>query len=184
MGNRGPGSSPRSFRLPGASSILTGHERELLQAVARTALPGGEVFPRAGAWTAAKLDGFLATVPAAVRTMFRTVLWAIEAHALVKYQASFAKLYPSQQQKLLESWHSGDAARRLSLRALLTPLKIAHFNDPSVYAEIGCSFREEPKEAKAQLRGVLAARDLGRATLECDVVVVGTGAGGAACAAE
>ena len=156
----------------------------MLQAVARTALPGGDVFPRAGAWTAAKLDGFLTTVPGPVRAMFRAVLWAIDGHALARHRRSFVKLYPAQQQKLLESWHNGEAARRLALRALLTPLKIAHFNDPSVYAEIGCSFREEPREPRAPQRGVLAAKDLGRATLECDVVVVGTGAGGAACAAE
>jgi hypothetical protein len=174
----------RPFRLPGSDSALTAHEREILLAVAAAALPGGEVFPRAGAWSAAKLDGFLATLPGGVRAMFRSVLWAIELNALAAERRSFTKLTPPLQARMLESWHKGDAARRVALRALLTPLKIAHFNDPAVYGELGCAFRADEKQPARVTRGVTSAKELAGETLTCDVVVVGTGAGGAVVAAE
>lgn len=143
------------------------------------------MFPRAGAWTAAKLDSFLATVPPAVRAMFRTVLWGIEAYALARRRRRFAKLYPAEQAQLLDRWHRGDAARRVALRALLTPLKIAHFNDAAVYSELGCTFRSDGENApRRETHGVSSARELHGQTLECDAVVVGTGAGGAVVAAE
>jgi len=100
----GQSAAPRKrFRLPGADAALSRYEREILLSVAQAALPGGEVFPRAGAWTAAKLDSFLATVPPAVRAMFRTVLWGIEAYALARRRRRFAKLYPAEQAQLLEA---------------------------------------------------------------------------------
>ena len=173
------------FREPGVDSVLGKHEREILLAVAQAALPGGEVFPRAGAWSAAKLDGFVSTLPSGIGAMFKSVLWAIEIYSLATRRRSFTKLPAHEQSRLLEGWHAGDVARRVALRGLLTPLKIAHFNDPSVYSGLGCSFRSDdaPKPAPVR-RGVTLGADVGDAELTCDVVVVGTGAGGAVVAAE
>jgi glycine/D-amino acid oxidase-like deaminating enzyme len=175
---------PRRFRLPGAASPLGAHERAILLAVADTALPGGEVFPRAGAWSASKLEGFVATLPGAVRAAFRATLWAIELYTLARRRRSFTRLGAVDRADLLSAWSRGDAARRVALRALLTPLKIAHFNDPAVYAELGCEFRGEQTQSRPLPRGVTRATEHAGETLECDVVVVGTGAGGAVAAAE
>ena len=52
---------------------------------------------------------------------------------------------------MLERFRTGDVLRRLMLRAIITPLKIAHFDDPALYKQLGCVYdmhaRPEPKPA-------------------------------------
>lgn len=180
-----PAPPPPASRRAGTSPALGRRETELLRAVARIALPGSDALPRAGAWSAARVDDFLATLPAGVRALLRGILWGIEAHALARHLRSFTRLGAAEQAALLERWHRGDAVRRIALRALLTPLKIAHFNAPSLYAQLGCTFRRPaPAAAPRRAAGIVPARELGGTALECDVVVVGSGAGGAVVAAE
>src|SRR5689334_18655208 len=85
---------------------------------------------------------------------------------------------------MLERWRTADPIRRLLLRALITPLKMAHFDDPKLYKQLGCVYEFEKVKAEAKpayMRDRMhRADDLGGdLALECDVVVVGTGAGGA-----
>src|SRR5207248_6024569 len=73
---------------------------------------------------------------------------------------------------------------RLALRALVTPLKIAHFDDPALYRRLGCVYETTLPKAEQKpsymTERVHAGPALdGDVALECDVVVVGTGAGGA-----
>jgi choline dehydrogenase-like flavoprotein len=70
------------------------------------------------------------------------------------------------------------------LRALMTPLKMAHFDDPKLYKQLGCVYDMERVKGEAKpayMRDrVHAGTELGGdLAIECDVVVVGTGAGGA-----
>jgi choline dehydrogenase-like flavoprotein len=76
--------------------------------------------------------------------------------------------------------------RRLMLRAIITPLKIAHFDDPALYKQLGCVYDMHQKaEAKpAYMRDRVHAELGGDLAVECDVVVIGTGAGGAVVARE
>src|SRR5262249_30237398 len=73
------------------------------------------------------------------------------------------------------------------LRGLLTPLKFAHFNRPEMYSHVGCRF-DLPvvrDEQPSWLRQVTDGRDVeDDMEIECEVVVIGTGAGGAAAAYE
>ena len=89
---------------------------------------------------------------------------------------------------LLERWRVGDYAGRTMVRLLATPLKLAHFNDPKMYAQVGCKFGTLPvanMERPRYLERVTAAVELpAEESLECDVVVIGTGAGGAVVARE
>src|SRR5689334_10934789 len=81
---------------------------------------------------------------------------------------------------MLERWRTADPIRRLMLRALVSPLKMAHFDDPKLYQQLGCVY-EAPRvrETKpAYMRERVHQLD-GDLAVECDVVVVGTGAGGA-----
>src|SRR6202000_1460225 len=81
---------------------------------------------------------------------------------------------------ILEGWRTGDPIRRLLLRALVSPLKMAHFDDPQLYQQLGCVYdAARGREAKpAYLRDRVHALD-GDLAVECDAVVIGTGAGGA-----
>ena len=89
--------------------------------------------------------------------------------------------------QLLESWHASHATR-LALRGLITPLKVTHFESPEAYAALGLRHtvpppaKQETKRWREQITD--AGAQGGDVELECDVVVVGTGAGGAPVAAE
>ena len=77
---------------------------------------------------------------------------------------------------------------RLAVRGLLAPLKLAFFDDPALHATLGCRYEVERPAALEAARWrsrMLPAAGLPEGeALECDVVVVGTGAGGAPLAAS
>src|SRR5262249_5061032 len=117
------------------------------------------------------------------------LLRGIDAQAWLSHRKPFVKLAPAKQLALLESWRQGDAIRRLMLRALITPLKMAHFDDPKLYKQLGCVYEFEKVKAEAKpayMRDRMHRADElgGDLALECDVVVVGTGAGGAVVGGE
>src|SRR5207249_749626 len=89
---------------------------------------------------------------------------------------------------LIESWRHGDYARRTAMRLLLAMIKVAHFNDPALYRQVGCVYGAQAParvERPRWMERVTAAADLpAHESIDCDVVVIGTGAGGAAIASE
>ena len=89
---------------------------------------------------------------------------------------------------LLRSLYEGNAATRLVAKIGLAPIKTLHLDDPRVYRSVGCQYRaaqaasESAPHVKAQIFNAESLEDL--QTLTCDVVVVGSGAGGAVVASE
>jgi choline dehydrogenase-like flavoprotein len=166
---------------------LSGRQRETLIAVAQTAIPAGAWIPAAGAGTVDRLDKFLATMPAAMERGLGGLLTGLDAAAWLGHRKRFARVDAAGRLALLESWRHGDPVRRLLLRALIAPLKLAHFDDPALYRKLGCVYRADLPRAEAKpaymrerVHGALD-EDL---AIECDVVVIGTGAGGAVVARE
>lgn len=164
-------------------------ERAVLLAAAEAVLPAGKVFPGANAATIARVEEFFASQPLAVQVAYRALLRVVDGAAWVTRRSSFAALSVAERLALLESWRAGGLVKRNSLRMLTVPLKIAHFDDPQFYRHIGCAYdrlRPVPEAKPAWFRDrVHAAAQLpGDTALECDVVVVGTGAGGAVTAKE
>ena len=162
--------------------MLTASERSRLELLASTALPAGRVLPGAGASTIARLEAFLAELPPAVLSGYRKLLLSLDVQSLLQTRTRFSKLPFGRRVDVLETMENGEATR-LILRGLLAPLKLAHFDDPAVYAALGCRFGVDPVLVKERARWheqVLDSATLSEdETLECDVVVVGTGAGGA-----
>ncbi len=155
-----------------------------LLAIAEAAIPAGRFLPGAGEATVAKVERFLAGLPSPVATGIHALVRAIDASAWLRHRRSFAALSAECRLAVLESFRTGDVVRRLMLRALVSPLKIAHFDDPALYKQLGCVYDQERIRAEAKpayMRDRVHAGDAlgGDTALECDVVVVGTGAGGA-----
>ncbi|HEX7699276.1 MAG TPA: GMC family oxidoreductase N-terminal domain-containing protein [Kofleriaceae bacterium] len=153
-----------------------------LVAIAETAIPAGRYIPAAGEATVAKVERFLQTLPKAVQRGIGALITAIDATSYLKHRAPFAKLSFERRLALLESFRTGDAVRRLMLRALVSPIKIAHFDDPALYKQLGCVYDIERARAEvkpAYMRDRVHAGLDGDLAVECDVVVIGTGAGGA-----
>jgi glycine/D-amino acid oxidase-like deaminating enzyme len=120
------------------------------------------------------------------------LLWSAEVAAVPSTGRRFTSLSTRRARRFLHDWETaGSALRRAHLRAVLTPIKAAHFDDASMFESAGCP---HPSATKERVRLDEAARWMQQVTngkhceddleLECEVVVIGTGAGGAACAYE
>jgi choline dehydrogenase-like flavoprotein len=169
------------------------HEREgedrLLGAIADAALPAGRVFPAASPEVAARTARFLSELPPAMGKSYRALMAAIDATALLLHRRSFVHCSNEQRVAVLESWRRGNVARRWSLRLLLTPLKLAHFSNPEFFRAVGCVYQfdaparvEQPRHLVERSHDAAALDE--DAELDCDVAVIGTGAGGAVVARE
>ncbi|HEX4422301.1 MAG TPA: GMC family oxidoreductase [Kofleriaceae bacterium] len=149
-------------------------------AVAEAALPAGRFMPAAGEATVQKVEALLGHLPAALQRGLGGLLGTLEARSWLTERRAFASVGLERRLAMLEDWRTGDPIRRLVLRALISPLKMAHFDDPSLYKQLGCVY-EAPhgRETKpAYMRDRVHQLD-GDLAVECDAVVIGTGAGGA-----
>ncbi|MEJ7602378.1 MAG: GMC family oxidoreductase [Kofleriaceae bacterium] len=161
---------------------ISNRQHDTLVAVAEAALPAGKFLPAATEATAYKVEQFAQTLPGPLQRGLGGLLRGLDAQAWLSERKPFARVTPAKRLALLERWRMGDPVRRLALRALVSPLKIAHFDDPALYQRLGCVYEAEktkPEAKPAYLRDRVHADTDGDLAVECDVVVIGTGAGGA-----
>ncbi|MBV8159311.1 MAG: GMC family oxidoreductase N-terminal domain-containing protein [Acidimicrobiia bacterium] len=163
---------------------LTDTERRIAVAVARACMPPGPRLAGAGTATVTKLDDALGDMgPGALRG-YGAVLRALEQEArLTNHGTPFSALTADDaEHHLVRLAEGGVGARALALAATM-PLKIAYFDDAEVYRELGAPWgfatTDEPARWRQQITALQADDDV-----ECDAVVVGTGAGGAVMARE
>jgi len=165
---------------------LSSHQHDTLVAVAETAFPAGTYLPAAGAATVDKVERFLDRLPSPLQRGMGGLLGGIDASSWLTERKSFARLAPAKRLALLERWRTGDPVRRLMLRALISPLKIAHFDDPTLYKKLGCVYdttlpkaEAKPAYMRDRVHASISGPGGGDLAVECDVCVIGTGAGGA-----
>lgn len=166
-------------------------ERRLLLAIAAAAIPDGRVLHGADTDTVTRTEAFLVAsaqeAGAGVLTGYRALLWALEGGARLTHGGrGFVSLDEREQLAVLEAWRHGSYPRRQALRALLSPAKLVHFSSSERYREVGCVYGKLPvaEERPRWMEQVYAADDVAGEALECEVVVIGTGAGGAVVAKE
>jgi hypothetical protein len=162
----------------------------IVQSLAAAAMPPGAFLEGGGEITVKRLERWLDGAKPVHWAGLRALLWAAELAPWPFTGKTLSALPPERAARFLESWAGLHSPRaRIILRAILSPLKAAHFDDPRMTAHVGC--KSLPNAPPVQLE---RARYMERVTdgaevgddleLECEVVVVGTGAGGAACAYE
>ncbi len=169
--------------------LFSERERAALVAIAEAALPAGAVFPGAGPAAVARVEQFIGGLPAPARTAYRGLIRTFEVLAVLHHGRRLTSLPVRARLGLLDRWRTGDVARRNALRALVAPIKVAHFDDPAFYQQLGCVYQTElavaePKPAWFRERVHSGAQVDADRAIEVDVVVIGTGAGGAVVAKE
>ena len=149
-------------------------------ALAEAMLPGSARIPPADERTVLRAESLVRHFhPKAVMPLGVAVR-LLDGAALLQTGHRFHKLDVTRQQALLRGWTTSPVLRA-PLHAFSTLLKFAHFDSKHVYESQGGHYKtaqnvERPRHF-AQIHG--AASWAGDDVIECDVVVVGTGAGGA-----
>jgi choline dehydrogenase-like flavoprotein len=160
---------------------------EVALALAEAVLPRGFALPGASAATLDRLASVLGGFGTRSIQQYRKLLELLDYSAVVRYGKRFSRLDPARRAEFLWRWHGGGHARHGLFIALTYPLKNAHFDDRRVYQTLGCIWENPPVNdpTPRTMQQVTAADDLPEGEeIECDVVVVGTGAGGAVVAKE
>ena len=168
---------------------FTESERRIAVALAEALLPGGGKFlPRADERTIDRLEQMLLHFGSAAPRHYAGLLHALEqgARAFSRGRA-FTEMHEYERARLLGEWSDHrDVARRTLALALTAPIKVAYFDDETIYRHLDAPhrFQGQPERARWMervTRGEDVTEDI---EVECDAVVVGTGAGGAVVAKE
>ncbi|MBK9258927.1 MAG: GMC family oxidoreductase [Polyangiaceae bacterium] len=170
------------------SGPFSAREVAMLTAVAEAAMPPGKLLDGAGRPAAEAVNRWLGGLSAEPVGVIRAALWAFELGTLPTHFCGFSALSLDKRMAVMRQWEgSSQPAKRNLLRAIVTPLKQQHFERPEMFRHVGCQYglpvvRDEQPRWMAQVtngREITENQDF-----ECEVVVVGTGAGGAAAAYE
>jgi choline dehydrogenase-like flavoprotein len=168
--------------------MLSAHEAKIVLDLARTAMPPSGHLPGADERVIDGIAQWLSDVPVAVRHSYKAGLWALEGAAVLAHARPFTRLSQEQRTAFLAKREQSPLyIERALVQALVVPMKWIHFDAPHMASHVGCKY-ELPKvkdEPARWLSQVTNGRDVEEdLELECEVVVIGTGAGGAACAYE
>ena len=162
-------------------------DRRVALAVARAMFPPGQRLPGAGDGTVGRLEDVLHNFDPVALTGYAAALRILEHGARVKHRGRpFSALTDDEAEHHLAALADGSLRQRALVLALAMPLKVAYFDDAEVYRRLdapwGFSSIEEPARWKSQM---ISGRTFeADEEIECDAVVVGTGAGGAVMAKE
>lgn len=161
--------------------------RDCLIACAEASLPAGAKLPAGGEPTVATLEEALDHLPRGVGRALVGVTRAADLLALRYGRTSLAQLSVSRRFQLLEAWRTAPwYAARAGFRLLLGGLKAAHYGSRDVAERAPCRLPMVSLAPEPTPRWMSQVVDLARAggdeDCEADVVIIGTGAGGAAAA--
>jgi len=150
--------------------------------MAEALIPGSDRIAAADEATVAAVEAVLAHLSPKVVTAFRGAQRTLDAAAVLAAGRPFHRLSTERQQRLLASWER-DPLMATPLYVVALAYKLVHFDRAPVYEGLGRKFHlatqlEQPRWLQQLVDA--DALDLSPGEdLECEVVVVGTGAGGA-----
>lgn len=159
-------------------------EWNVLMSLGEALVVRGNLVPEFSELSLKRAEQVLLKLPPVMQSGFKAAIKGLDATCLVNHGTRFSKLSPEDRRGFL----NGAAVPGLELltRVLGLPLMIGHFGRRDYLDAVGVPDYKNPvREADERWVGqVVNSSDLGEKTLyECDVVVVGTGAGGAPVAA-
>lgn len=164
--------------------FLTSHERRVLTAFAGTVLPAGPRLPAADGAVIERLERLAQDVGPPARRGLRGFAWALEAGGLLGGGRPFSAMGGEHRLRWLERLRASGVTRPI-LRAGLLAVRASYASNPTILQQLECGVDRPPArdEPGRWQEGLLDPWDLEPGEpVECEVVIVGTGAGGAALA--
>jgi len=164
--------------VPAIRGDLTASERRAGLALAEAIIPGSRTVPAADEATFDRAEELVSELHPTLARAWNLALRALDAAAVAYAGRPFHALGARQQDELVTRWQRDPVLRSpMGLAALV--YKFVHFDRRDVYGTLGGKLNvvtslEQPR----WLSQVHRADDWKEGDLECDVVVVGTGAGG------
>jgi len=163
---------------------FTEANRRVAVAVARACVPPGSRLSGAGPATVDRLEEALAEIDLRAIGGYSAALQTLEQEArLTNGGRPFSALSAEEAEHHLVRLADGGVASRALALAATMPLKMAYFDDADVYRELRSPFGFTATDEPARWREQITSLD-GDTEIECDAVVIGTGAGGAVMAKE
>ncbi len=171
-------------------SPLSDREKRIVRALAAAVIPDRGFFEPGGEGTLRRFEKWLDGASTLQLRTVKGLLWTAELAAVPATGRVLSALEPERACRFVEDWAASRLhARRALLRAITSPIKVAHFDDKRAFEKVGCaSFHDRKPPLAEPARWMQQVTDGRRVdedlSIECEVVVVGTGAGGGACAYE
>lgn len=184
-GQLAPTAPPADPELPTAA-VLSAAELRILAAFAEAIIAPGGLVPPSDEQTLGAAEAVLAGMPALVQQLYRSGLQSLDVMAMLRHGTNFAALDVADRRALIDAAESVASAGAGVVMALGMPVKIAHFSRREVAEALGLPDYTNPvREPQPRwLQNHVDAESLDRHhVVDCDVVVVGTGAGGGPVAA-
>ena len=155
------------------------HARVAL-ALARAIVPGSAKIPPADEETLREVDRIVQHIDPRAPGIWARAQQALDAAAVLRTGRRFHRLPPERQQVLLQTWEE-DPVLRPALFLVALVYKFVHFDRLRVYEKLGGRLNVvDQMEQPRWLEQVSRGEDwVDQDDLEAEVVVVGTGAGGA-----
>lgn len=166
-------------------SPLDPGERAIARALAEALITPGERVPAVNDESIDRAEAVLACMSPHVLSGYRHGLAGLDLVARFRSGRGFAELSPSERESLIEALQS--VAGPSATKVLTMPLEAGHFGRKDYLEAIEA---DAPTEAFSEpderwMNQVMSPDDLDESsTIPCDVVIVGTGAGGAPLAAQ
>lgn len=161
-------------------------DRALVASLAEALIVPGERVPPVDLQTLDDAAALLSQIPPDTLSGYTGFLRWLDAEALGHTGRPFTSLSLDARRDLVESWARRPGSAR-TLRVLGYPIRAAHFGRSDYLGAVGVPAPEPPSREPdpPYLQAVVTPEELDAVTeLEAEVVVIGTGAGGAALAAE
>jgi choline dehydrogenase-like flavoprotein len=160
-------------------TLLSPAQRRAAIALAEAILPGSGTLPAGDESTVARVERILAHHSPKLVRGWASAVRALDAAAFARTGRRFQSLSAELQEALLADWEKSRVLQG-PLHAIALLYKLVHFDAPRTYETMGGHFKvmtalDEPR----WLAQVRRAAESDEGDVECDVVVIGTGAGGA-----
>ena len=148
-------------------------------ALAEAIIPGTSTIPGADDTTVREVAALVARLSPRLATAWTAAHRALDAAARLRTGRPFHALSAARQEALLTRWER-DPLLKIPLSVLSSVYKVVHFDAPHVQRAMGARPRPPLPVTEPRWAGqVHSAGSWTGGDVECDVVVMGTGAGGA-----